>query len=207
MAISFREASRPVQAVVFAALAVVIAVLGEYLPPPMPWSARRQELAQARARDSQLKQQGTAVQDTERRSAALQAAMSGSQKQLALLEQAVPEEKELDQFMLQLQQAATLSGVALRRLTAKPIVSRQYHYEMPFEVEMDGAYYGIEAFFERLSRMPRMVNVKDMALATPGSVSKYKPPAGSTVRAIFTVVTFFTQGPQPASPAVAPSKP
>ena len=43
-----------------------------------------------------------------------------------------------DQFILMIQSAAVSSGVSIRRLTAKPISSKPYYFEMPFEIEADG---------------------------------------------------------------------
>ena len=52
----------------------------------------------------------------------------------------------MDQFILMLEGAASASGVMIRRLSTKPIVSHEYHFEMPFEVEADGPYYAVLDF-------------------------------------------------------------
>ncbi len=61
-----------------------------------------------------------------------------------------------------LQGAAAASGVQIRKLTAQDVVSRDYHYEMPFEIQVDGPYYDIVDFFARLSRLSRIINVGDL---------------------------------------------
>ena len=60
------------------------------------------------------------------------------------------------------------SGVQIRSLTASPVVSRDYHYEMPFDIPVDGPYYNIVDFFSRLSRLSRIINVGDLKFAGLG---------------------------------------
>jgi len=38
-------------------------------------------------------------------------------------------------------EAASASNVSIRRLKAQAIVPKEYHYEMPFEVQADGPYF------------------------------------------------------------------
>jgi len=63
--------------------------------------------------------------------------------QLDTLKTIVPEEKETDEFIRLIQGAAGASNVQIRRLTALAIVPREFHYEMPFEVQADGPYFNL----------------------------------------------------------------
>ena len=98
----------------------------------------------------------------ERRNAEFKLEMAALEKQLDTLKTIVPEEKELDEFMRLLQGAASASGVQIRSLTANAVVPKEYHYELPFEIEVDGPYFNIEDFFARLSRLSRIINVGDL---------------------------------------------
>ena len=117
----------------------------------------------------------------------------------------VPEEKDTDEFIRLLQGAASASNVQLRRLTAQAVVSKEYHYEMPFEVAADGPYFNILDFFGRLSRLSRIINVGDLTFTDPDSTksgAKYPVRPGTTVAAVFTATTFFTK---PADSGAAPT--
>jgi len=48
-------------------------------------------------------------------------------------------------------------------------VTKEYHYEMPFEVQADGPYFNILDFFGRMSRLSRIINVGDLVFADPSS--------------------------------------
>ena len=105
------------------------------------------------------------------RRAELQSQMDALQKQLATLQTIVPEEKQVDQFMLMIQAAATSSGVSLRRLKANPVAAKTYYFELPFEVQADGPYFSVLDFFARLGRLSRIINVGDLKLEGIGAHS------------------------------------
>jgi Tfp pilus assembly protein PilO len=130
--------------------------------------------------------------------------MDALSKQLDTLKTIVPEEKEVDEFIRLLQGAASASNVQLRKLTAQAIVPREYHYEMPFEVQADGPYFNILDFFGRLGRLSRIINVGDLVFDDPDKPkgTKYPTRPGTTVSAVFTATTFFTK---PADTGAAPA--
>jgi Tfp pilus assembly protein PilO len=121
--------------------------------------------------------------------------MDALNKQLDTLKTIVPEEKETDEFIRLVQGAAAASNVQLRRLTSQAIVSKEYHYEMPFEVQADGPYFNILDFFGRLSRLSRIISVGDLAFAEPAQTkgARYPVRPGTTVSGVFTATTFFTK--------------
>jgi Tfp pilus assembly protein PilO len=96
--------------------------------------------------------------------------------------------------------------VQIRRLTALAIVPRDFHYEMPFEVQADGPYFNLMDFFGRLGRLSRIINVGDLDFADPDKSkgTKYSIRPGTTVSAIFTATTFFTK-PADVAPSSATS--
>ena len=161
MAISFREYPWYLQALVFFALALVIIGAGEYVPMS-PVAAMRNTLQEHHTKDSDLNRQVAELQVYERRNAEFKIEMAALEKQLDTLKMIVPEEKEVDEFMRLVQGAASASGVQIRRLTAEAVVPKDYHYELPFEIEVDGPYFNIEDFFARLSRLSRIINVGDL---------------------------------------------
>src|SRR2546428_13556622 len=93
--------------------------------------------------------------------------MDALSKKLETLKTIVPEEKETDEFIRLLQGAASASNVQIRRLTAQAVVPKEYHYEMPFEVQADGPYFNILDFFPRLGRLSPIINVVDRTFDQP----------------------------------------
>jgi len=195
------------QALVAAAIAVVLVLVGVYVPGS-PIARERDEVDAAVVKRTKLNQDVTQLQVYKQRYGELKQQMDALSKQLDTLKTIVPEEKETDEFIRLLEGAASASNVQLRRLTAQAIVPKEYHYEMPFEVQVDGPYFNILDFFGRLGRLSRIINVGDLTFDTPDSSkgSKYPVRPGTTVSGTFVATTFFTK-PADAGAAPAGAKP
>src|SRR5271156_3158179 len=203
MANPFRDMSVFMQGLVAVAIAVVVLLLGVYIPLS-PVAHERDAVDKAVQQRSTLNTEVQQLQVYRQRYGELKQQMDALSKQLDTLKTIVPEEKETDEFIRLLQGAASASNVQLRRLTAEAIVAKEYHFEMPFEVQADGPYFNILDFFERLSRLSRIINVGDLTFTDVDSTknSKYPLRPGTTVSAIFTATTFFTK---PADQGAAPT--
>jgi type IV pilus assembly protein PilO len=204
MATSFRDWPWPLQALFYVGLAIVLVLVGLYVPG-LPLSNVRQDLESAQAELKPLEADVQNLRVYKQRRAELQADMDALQKQLATLQTIVPEDKETDQFILMVQHAAESSGVIIRSLTAQPVAQKPYYYEMPFSVEADGPYYSVLDFFARMGRLSRIINVGDLKLTgVSGATNKVHSVPGTSVTGTFTVTTFFTNSAEaPAPPATA----
>ena len=201
MAISFKEFPWYIQALVFVALAILLIAAGLYVPG-LPVSTARTELQALHDQDTKLNQEVSALQVYERRYAEFQQEMAALNKQIDTLKTIVPETKETDEFKRLIEGAAAASGVQVRRLTAQAVVSRDYHYEMPFQIQIDGPYYAIVDFFARLSRLSRIINVNDLKFDGLGdNKSTYPVRPNTTVSGACTITTFFTTSTPAAPPA------
>jgi type IV pilus assembly protein PilO len=194
MANPFRDMSVFMQALVAAALAVVLILAGLYVPGS-PVAREKDEVDAASVKRTKLNQEVTQLQVYKQRYGELKQQMDGLSKQLETLKTIVPEEKETDEFIRLLQGAASASNVQIRRLTAQAIVPKEYHYEMPFEVQADGPYFNLLDFFGRLGRLSRIINVGDLTFDDPEKPkgTRYPVRPGTTVSGIFTATTFFTK--------------
>src|SRR5579863_5824414 len=140
MDISFKNSPWYIQALIFVAVAILLLAAGEYVPGSPVTSARAQ-LQSLHEQDSSLNQEVAGLQVYERRYTEFTQEMNALNKQLDTLKTIVPEEKEADDFIRMMQGAAAASGVKIRSLTTDAVVARDYHYDMPFEVAVDGPYY------------------------------------------------------------------
>src|SRR5215468_5867522 len=201
MANPLRDMSVIMQGLVAAAIAVVLVLLGIYLPFS-PVAQEKDQYDKAVQQRTQLTQEVTQLQVYKQRYGELKQQMDALNKQLDTLKTIVPEEKETDEFIRQLQGAAAASNVQLRKLTSQTVQPKEFHYEMPFEVQADGPYFNMLDFFSRLSRLSRIINVGDIQFDDPaqGKETKYPMRPGTTVTGIFTVTTFFTK-PADTTPA------
>jgi type IV pilus assembly protein PilO len=137
--------------------------------------------------------------------------LANLKQQLEIERRIVPDEKEADQFMRMVSAEASRAGIEVRRYTSKPASTRDFYTEMPFEMELDGPYYSVLTFFDRLGKLERIINVSNLQMATTkkpadAKVKKtYQYGPGESVVATCVATTFFSHDIQP--PASAPSKP
>jgi len=212
MANPFRDMSVIMQGLVALAIAVILVLAGLYVPGS-PVAQERADYDNAVQERTKLNQEVTQLQVYKQRYGELKQQMDALNKQLDTLKTIVPEEKEVDEFIRQVQGAAASSNVQLRKLTSQNIVPKEYHYEMPFEVQADGPYFNMLDFFSRLSRLSRIINVGDLQFDDPGGAGskgvKYPIRPGTTVTGVFTVTTFFTKAADstPAGGAKGASQP
>lgn len=194
MANPLRDMSVFMQALVALAVAVVLTLVGLYVPGS-PIAREREEVDAAVVKRSKLNQEVQQLSVYKQRYAELKQQMDALSKQLETLKTIVPEEKETDEFIRLLQGAASASNVQIRRLTAQAVVPKEYHYEMPFEVQADGPYFNVLDFFGRLGRLSRIINVGDLSFDDPDKAkgTKYPMRPGTTVSGIFVATTFFTK--------------
>ena len=201
----FKDMSVFMQALVAVAVVVVLVALGVYLPFS-PVQQTRDSLEKAVQERDKLNQEVTQLQVYKTRYGELKQQMDALSKQLETLKTIVPEEKELDEFIRQLQGAATSANVQVRRLTALAVTPKELYYEMPFEVQVDGPYFSILDFFGRLGRLSRIINVGDLAFTDTDKGVAYPIRPGTTVQGTFVATTFFTK-PADAGAAKGPAKP
>ena len=133
-------------------------------------------------------------------------------QQLEIEQRIVPDEKQVDTFITMLDGEAQKAGVELRRYTAKDTKSQQYYTEVPFDLELDGPYYSALNFFDRVSKLERIVNISGLLVATTknpsGAKAKrtYQYAPNESVVATFTATTYFSHDLQPSA-AGAGAKP
>jgi type IV pilus assembly protein PilO len=132
-------------------------------------------------------------------------------QQMEIENRIVPSEKEVDNFMRMLDAEALKTGIEIRRYTAKPVTTREYYAEVPFEMELDGSYYSVLSFFDHVSKLERIVNISNLLIASTKKAGDAKPkhtyqyaPSESVV-ATCQASTFFSHDTAP--PPAAPAKP
>jgi type IV pilus assembly protein PilO len=119
------------------------------------------------------------------------------QLQLENLQRIVPDEEEADGFMHLMQNEARKAGIEIRRYTAKPAASREFYTEVPFDMELDGPYYSVLAFFDSVAKLERIINISNVQLAAIKGVDgksqqKYQYAPRESVIVSCTATTFFS---------------
>jgi type IV pilus assembly protein PilO len=119
-------------------------------------------------------------------------------QQLEIEQRIVPDEKQEDAFMTMMSAEAQKAGVEVRRYKADDVKPQQYYTEVPFDMELDGPYYSMLNFYDRVSKLERIVNISNLLVSTThnpqGAKTKhtYQYAPNESVVASFTATTYFS---------------
>jgi Tfp pilus assembly protein PilO len=193
MALKFNDLSAGVQAAVLVALAVAMAgTLFWYfaLPESNQLDGLQQQVKTLRAendRNEAFKREQTEYLNR----------IAQLSEQLKTLQSIVPDEPSTDVFVRSVYDTGANSDVHIRSFISQPVVSKELYVEMPFLLHLDGTYYRVVQFFDRLAHDQRIVTVSNLALSGPegGGMGSYKVSLGETVGANCVITTYYNRPP------------
>jgi len=120
---------------------------------------------------------------------------------LQALSRILPSQKEVDDLLRKVQQLAAESSLDVLRFKPEATKPQSFYAEWPISLELDGSYHNLAYFFDRLSRLSRIVNVSNLQVD-----AKPDPSIASTIKATCTATTFVFIESAPPAPA-APGRP
>ena len=165
--------------------------------------ALRAELEKARATAKKLPQ--------------FQADVTSLRYRLDSLRAVLPEEKDAADLLRRLQTVAMQSNLVILGFKPSPIVTKQVHAEWPITLELEGNYHNLAAFFDRLGKFTRIVNIS--ALEVRSKENKAQPAVTIAAKCVATTFVLLDQaaldaakekanakGGKPAAKPAAPAK-
>ena len=186
------------QLLVFALVGVII--VGGYLylvewPQQEQLAIRRDELAVIQGRIDK-------GMETARKLPEFRAQVGQLESRLESLKAILPEEKDVADLLRRIQTMASQSNLTIRHFRPRAITAKELHAEWPIELEVEGAYHNVGLFLDRVSKLPRIINVGSIDMTTvtrPGTLA--------TVRVTCTAMTFVLNDQPPPTGAPAPGVP
>lgn len=184
------------QLLVFATLGV--AVVGGYFyfyeqQARVDLDARRAELATIRGRIDK-------GMETARKLPEFRAQVGDLESRLESLKAILPEEKDVAELLRGMQTLAAQSSLSIRHFRPRAIAVKEMHAEWPIEMELEGSFHNVAQFLDRVSKLPRIINVGALQLANVPD-----PRPGVSVRVTCTAMTFVLNDAPPTPPAGAPA--
>ena len=125
------------------------------------------------------------------------------QVQLAKNQEHLPPESEAATLLKQLSDLGTRIGLSLRswKPDRRQEDSSKLFVRLPADVEMNGGYHTLALFFDRISKLPRIINVSKIKMGA-GKVEKDRVSVQATFQ-----ITAFASPSAPAAPPAAAAKP
>lgn len=115
------------------------------------------------------------------------------------LKAVLPEEKDAAEILRRIQTLAVQSSLEVKRFKPAATVTKQLHAEVPYTVEIEGGYHNLGLFFDRVSKLPRLINISEIAIK-----GKEKQESNSTITAEFVATTYVLLPEQPNTAQPAP---
>ena len=104
---------------------------------------------------------------------------------LSNLRAILPEEKDAQFLLRQLQTVAAQSNVTIKSFKPSPTVTKTMHAEWPIALDLDGTYHNLATFFDRVGRFTRIVNISAVDIK-----AKSLPEPNATISASCVATTF-----------------
>lgn len=128
------------------------------------WSPRHEELQNA---ENKLRQQEAKIREYEAVAAELpkfEKEFKRLEREFQLVARKLPKDKEIPALIDGVYSEIAASNLESIIFAPKPQVTKEIYAEIPIEMEVIGTYFNLADFFDRISRLPRIVNVRDLQL-------------------------------------------
>lgn len=118
--------------------------------------------------DKELQNLQTEIQKGEAaraRLSALQEEVAKLDKKLQELFIMLPSKKETHVILKRIKSLAEEGDFSFKSfIPSQNFVDKEFYYEWPISVSLDGTYHNLAVFFDKLRTLPRIINVSDMSI-------------------------------------------
>src|SRR5438477_6240491 len=143
---------------VSAAAAIVIGVAFYY----GYWSGAVEEERGKADRLEGLRKEIRALEVTANKLQEFQREVAQLEAKLETLKRILPPEKETPDLMRKVQALASQSNLTINNFTPGATVNKDFYQEWPITMGLVGNYHNLAMFFDKVSRLPRLVNVSNI---------------------------------------------
>ena len=105
----------------------------------------------------------------------------------------LPDERQLEEFLLQLHQSAITTDIQVNSVTPQPPVPTSFYMTNGFTMEVSGSYHALGRFFAQVANFPFIANIRNVQIAgVPiGQGDAEGEDKNKTLTATFQIDTYF----------------
>ena len=85
---------------------------------------------------------------------------------------ALPEKKEIPSLLTGISQAGQTSGLEFLLFQPKEEKEQKFYAEIPVSISVRGSYHNVAMFFDKVSRLFRVVNITDIVMNARGNTER-----------------------------------
>ena len=90
------------------------------------------------------------------------------ERELEVALKQLPNRKQFEDLLQDITTAGKKEGVGIKSIQRTQEIRHDFYAEVPFSIELEGTYHNIAMFFERVAKLPRIVNIGSMEIDVSG---------------------------------------
>lgn len=90
-----------------------------------------------------------------------------SQAKFKLVMKALPDKKEIPSLLTNISRSGQDAGLEFLMFEPKPEINNDFYTQIPLLINVSGNYHDVAVFFDKVSRLNRIVNIKDIKMKAP----------------------------------------
>ena len=163
----------------------------------LSYQPKADEVAMLRANAQQLQRKLSNIRAVATNVGAFEQEVADLERDLERALKQLPDSKQFEDLLRDISTAGKQVGVSVKSLSREPEIPHDFYAEVPFKIVITGNYHDLARFFERVGRLPRIVNVGALRV----SVAK-ESRAGTLLRVEGTATTFRFLSEDPSTASV-----
>jgi type IV pilus assembly protein PilO len=102
----------------------------------------------------------------------VQQQFKGAEIELKIVMKALPEKKEIPSLLASISSSGQDSGLEFALFEPKPESNKDFYAEIPVSIKVAGSYHNVAMFFDKVSRLPRIVNIDNIGITAQKGTKK-----------------------------------
>jgi len=108
--------------------------------------------------------------------------MKDAEEDFRVSRNALPDKEEIPMLLTSISQFGHDAGLEFLLFEPKPEIIKDFYAEIPVSVTVSGNYHQVAVFFDKVSNLNRIVNIKDIKMVPPAKDTKTASPAADGIR-------------------------
>jgi type IV pilus assembly protein PilO len=127
-------------------------------------------LVQYRTSGQELQRKLTNIRAVANNAGVFEQEVAALERELEVALRQLPNRKQFEDLLQDITTAGKKVGVTIKSIQREAEIVHDFYVEVPFKLELEGTYHNIAMFFERVSKLPRIVNVGSMTVGVVGDM-------------------------------------
>ncbi len=100
--------------------------------------------------------------------------MKTAEAQFKIAMKALPDKKEIPSLLTNITESGKEAGLEFLLFQPEAEINKDFYAEIPVSIKVAGNYHNVGLFFDKVSRLSRIVNIKDIVMAASKEGNKLK---------------------------------